>query len=232
MLENTSTYNALHPNCQHCMLYCFCLQAANANKPQTLVHKKRQLKPKELLYSCRDKFSNIYAIKAGAVKTFGIDMEGKEHIHHFYLAGEMMGFEAVHAGCYPFSAISMSAETEVCEIRYEHLLEAIFSHPDLHRKILSFISQRFNFGLYVTAPHAVQRLASFLLELEQRLHAETSCSEFTLCMSRQDIGNYLGLATETVSRIFTRLQRDRIISVSNRKVKVLALEKLRWIAQG
>lgn len=222
-----------NPTCKNCMLYCFCSAPMDyqALSAQLLVRKKHKLKHKELLYSYRDQFANVYAVKAGGLKTYHVDADGQERIHQFYLAGEILGFEAIYTDYYPFSAIAIASDTVVCEIPYESLLGYVYSYPELHRKILYFMSQRYTFGLYITAPSAEQRLAAFLLELSGRLHAQEQRQEFSLSMSRQDIGNYLGLAAETVSRLFTRLQQSNIISANNRKIKILEMRKLQWLAQ-
>lgn len=214
-------------SCHHCIFTSFCQRAAPASP---LVSGRQLLKRRESLYSYRDAFSHLYAIKSGAVKTFHVDLEGQESIHQFYLAGEILGFEAIYLNHYPFSAIAIT-NTTVCRIPYERLINLISSRPDLNRHLLTSISQRFSFGQYVTAPTADQRLSAFLLELSRRQPDCNTPIELDLCMSRQDIGNYLGLAAETISRILSRFQKNRLLVIKSKKIKLLDHTQLQWIAQ-
>lgn len=210
--------------CGQCVFFSFCQQE---NPPLKLL--KKSLKRNELLYSHHDPLHFIYIVSSGAIKTFQVNIHGQERIHQFYFAGEVMGFDAIHSKYYPFSAISI-AKSQICQVPYPHLLEFISKHPVLYAHLLSTISQRFHFGLYVTNYSAEQRIACFLLELVKRLHVDAVEPEFALHMSRQDIGHYLGLAAETISRVLTRFQQNHILWAMHKKIKVLDMNSLQEIA--
>lgn len=217
----------VNSSCKHCTLGTFC-RSADPDSPLVTGH--QVLKRRESLYSYRDSFSSIYAIASGAIKTFQIDVEGKERIHQFYLPGEILGFEAIHPNYFPLSAMAIT-NTKVCRISYERLIDFVTIHPHLFRRLMESVSQRFNFGVYVTAATAEQRMASFLLELCGRIPNNLSTQDVDLCMSRQDIGNYLGLAAETISRVLSRFKNRKLIVITNKKINVLDSVKLQWIAQ-
>lgn len=206
--------------CDRCKLNFIC---SETSRESPIAIRQHGLKRKERLFSSNDAFTSIYAIHSGAMKTFHLDFSGQERIHQFYLPGEMLGFEAVYLNYYPLSAVAM-VNTKVCQIPYERLLQFVFSRPEWHRKIISMISQRFNFGQYIASLTAEQRIASFLLEMSQRLFVDGESVEFELVMSRQDIGYYLGLATETVSRVFTRFKLANFIAINNKKITLLEID--------
>lgn len=188
------------------------------------------LKRQETLYSYHDTFHSIYAVSSGAIKTVHIDLEGNQHIQQFYFQGEILGFDAIHPTHHPFSAISVTS-SEICKIPYSSLMNFMSLNHQFYTQLIAKISQRFNFGLYVNSYSAQQRLACFLLELTKRLNIDKTTLELELLMSRQDIAHYLGLATETISRVLTRFQQKNIIEIAHKKIKIIDIDALQWIAQ-
>lgn len=223
-----------HDICQQCWMECICQHAsqteAPACKPNPVLKHTSELKCRELLYSYHDPLKSIYVIKAGAIKSFQIDLNGQERILNFYLPGEVIGLEAIQTGFYPYSAIALS-KTLVCEIPYESLLDYIADYRELQRHIVKVLGFRINQGQYIINHHAEQSLAAFILDIAARLHQEQVTLAFELPMSRYDIGNYLGLAPETVSRLFTRFQSAGLLQVQNKKIKIISADKLRWVSQ-
>lgn len=211
--------------CDRCKLNFICSEASRGSP---FVIRQHGLKRKERLFSSNDAFTSIYAIHSGAMKTFHLDFSGQERIHQFYLPGELLGFEAVYSNYYPLSAVAM-VNTSVCQVPYERLLQFVFSRPEWHRRIISMISQRFNFGQYIASLTAEQRIAAFLVEMSRRLFVDGESVEFELVMSRQDIGYYLGLATETVSRVFTRFKQTNFIAINNKKIALIEMDKLQGL---
>lgn len=221
-------------SCDVCMMTNVCAHLPEREPHQCKLNpvakQSLQLKRKELLYSYRDTFKCIYAVNAGAVKTFQIDMNGQERILNFYLPGEVIGLEAIQSGYYPYSAIAI-APTTLCEIPFNHLLDYIADYSALQRHVIITLGYRINQGQYVTAPGAEQRLAAFILDINKRINHDNQHACMELPMSRYDIGNYLGLAPETISRIFTRFQHAELIQVQQKKISLLNTTKLQWIAQ-
>lgn len=188
------------------------------------------LKRKELLFSYRDHFKCVYAVHSGAIKTFQVEMNGQERINHFYLPGELIGLEAFQLGHYPHSAIALTTST-VCEIPFDHLLEIVATNSALQKHLITTFSERISQSQYVTAPTAEQRLAAFVLDMSKRLKNLKSPCDIELPMSRYDIGNFLGLAPETISRLFTRFQQSNLLKVQNKKITLTDRESLQWVAQ-
>lgn len=223
----------LDPNCQHCMMMPMCSEQAKEvckHQQTPVVTHTHELKRREILYSYRDDFKCLFAVNYGALKTFHIDMNGQERIHQFYLPGEIIGLEAIHVGHHPYSAIALTSSS-VCEIPFDNLTNFIAATPNLQKQLFNALSHRINVSHYVTASTAEQRLAGFLQDVCQRLHHHDATAAFELPMSRYDIGNYLGLAPETVSRLFTRFQQAALIQVQNKKIHIIDRNKLQWIAQ-
>ncbi len=196
----------------------------------SLATSRKYLKRQETLYSYHDAFHSIYAVSSGAIKTVHIDLEGNQHIQQFYFQGESLGFDAIYPNYHPFSAITITA-SEICKIPYNTLMNFISLNHQFYPQLISKISQQFNFGLYVNSYSAEQRIACFLLELIKRLDIDKTNLEFDILMSRQDIGHYLGLATETISRVLTRFQQRHLIETAQKKMKICDINALQWIAQ-
>lgn len=222
----------LSPNCQHCMMMPMCshkdIPCTHQKTP--VVTQTNELKRREILYSYRDEFKCLFAVNTGALKTFEIDMNGQERIHQFYLPGEIIGLEAIHLGYHPYSAIALTPST-VCEVPFDNLTNFIAATPTLQKQLFRSLSHRINVNHYVTASTAEQRLAGFLQDIWKRQHHHRSDAAFELPMSRYDIGNYLGLAPETISRLFTRFQQANLIHVQNKKICIIDHDKLQWTAQ-
>ena len=199
-----------YPSCRTCTFAPFCVpeeENLHLARPVNLgVKSFRTLKRKEVLYLPKNRFHNLYAIQRGVLKTFQVEADGKELVRGFYFAGEILGYEAIYTGHYLFSAVALS-ETVICEIPYDNFLERLYSNPALQKNILHLISRQLNVGSYLVSTTAEQRLTAFLIDLSARLHPLEKKLEFLLPMSRQDIGNYLRLTAETISRVFSRLQK-------------------------
>lgn len=220
-------------SCSNCGFFSFCTLDGGSphwlNQISSAVKQHHVLKTRQALYFPQNKFHSLYAIKSGNLKTFKVDRDGNELIRGFYFAGEILGFEAIASGTYLFSAIALS-ETIVCEIPYNHCIELLNSNPSLQKHILYLFSQKLMVGSYLSLVTAEQRLAAFLIDLFQRLHVGEQRMEFILPMSRQDIGNYLGLTAETISRLFSQFKENKIISIEHKKIQFLQLDQLKLIA--
>ncbi len=170
-------------------------------------------------------------VKAGSLKASIFQPGGKEQILSFYLPGEIIGLEAINTESYPFAIESLTAAS-LCEISYENILSVAAKLPQLYEKLLQQASHRLNMGHYTSILRADQRLAGFLLELFDRLHCKNYLEGFILPMPRQAIGDYLGLAGETVIRILNRLEQQQVITIKNKHIKINHSAALLWLAQG
>lgn len=219
-------------NCSHCNFTPFCQTDAEPENHahcslNSLVTNSRTLARNEMLCTRNNKFQSLFAIKSGAVKAYQVDSNGKEHIKAFYFAGEVLGYRAIHTGFY-LSSVAALTETVVCEVPYESLLELLKVKPELNQSILALISKQLAAGSYVDASSAEQRVAAFIIDVTARIGGGKSVS-VKLPMSRMDIGNYLGLTAETVSRILMRLQDDGMLIIDGKSVQIKDAAKLRSI---
>lgn len=221
-----SYFSESSPDCSNCSLSLFC----SYDKLKGVVLKHRHLKRREVLHFANDTFINLYAIQSGALKTHETDLMGNELIRELYVKNEVYGYEAIYKGYYPFSATALT-DTIVCEMSYQHFLELIRTEPPLLQRTMYLISQRLNAGSYVKLITAQQRLSAFLIDLSTRLTLEVP-AHFLLPMSYQDIGHYIGLATETVSRVFSKLVKNNIISIENKHIYIHQLNILQQFAEG
>lgn len=214
-------------SCALCSFSAFCLPEAE----HVVVKCAHKLKRNELLCLPHTNFENLYVVQRGVLKTVQVDINGREFIRNFHFEGEVIGCDAIYRGRYAFSVVALS-DAVVCEIPYVNLLEVLALHPKLQPQVLSLFSQQLDIDFYRTTTTVEQRLCAFFLKMSARLHSAEKQHEFVLPMSRQDIGNYLGMAAETVSRLLARFQQDKMISIHLKKVKLLNVAKLSAIAEG
>lgn len=220
-------------NCEQCDFSPFCIAE---NKPvhwmqenNAAAKQQFQLKKNEVLYFPQNTFRNLYAIQQGNLKTYHIDADGNELIKGFYFKGDILGFETIYSGHYLLSAVALTP-TVVCEIPYDNFLELLQLNPSLQKYVLYLMSQQLNAGFYLSSVTAEQRLAAFLIDISLRLEPLDTPLSYLLPMSRQDMGNYLRLTAETVSRILSQFKKNKIIMIDNKKIQILRLEQLKLIA--
>lgn len=213
--------------CIQCSLATFCAYS----EKHGIETKRRVIKPKETLQFAHDKFTNLYVIESGALKTHETDLMGNEFIRGLYLKHEVYGYEAIYKGQYPFSSDALT-KTIVCEISYQHFLTLLHSEPAFLGRVLYLLSQQLTARYYLNRLSAQQKLSAFILDLSARLLTKEPHLDFLLPISYRDIGSYLGLATETVSRVFSKLSKNNIISIQNKHIYLLDSHRLRLLAEG
>lgn len=225
-------------HCDSCGLVSLCLPfSLNQNESEQLekiIEKSPPLKKGSHLFHQGDPFTSIYAVRAGTIKTYTVTNEGEEQITGFYFPGELIGLNAIDTISYPISAKVLETTT-VCEIPYEDLDHLSDRVPELRRQLIHSMGKEIReeqqMMLLLSKKTAEERVATFLLKLSNRYKRRGySASVFRLSMSRNEIGNYLGLAVETVSRIFSRFQKQLLIKVEGKEIEVLSLDELRQTA--
>ncbi len=224
--------NQNHTSCIRCSFSPCCYAEENTQwmkQISQIVKQSRTLKRHEVLCLPKNKFYNLYAIQQGVIKTYQAEAGGNELIRGFYFAGEILGYEAIYANRYLFTAVAL-ADTLICEIPYSSFLELLQTHPDQQKHILYLISRQLNAGSYLLATTAEQRVAAFLIDLSVRLHASEKKLELALPMTRQDIGNYLRLTAETISRVLSKLKQKNIITIQHKMIHILEIKQLHKIA--
>ena len=208
--------------CCGCFLMPFCVSSINACDQSSSFPIKRRLnlQKNDVLFTPNTPFQHLFAIEQGAIKTIQLETDGSEIIRNFYFSGELLGFKAVYTGQYQSTAMAM-CDTRLCVIDYRDFLYYLQSHPELQQHILYLFSLQMNAGSYLVSTLAERKLAAFLHDMSIRLNRSRETLEFDLPMKRQDIGNYLRITPETVSRILTRLQHRNIIEISHHHVKIV-----------
>ncbi len=219
-------------SCDHCHLaaYCNLQEDSNPRAQNSLGGRHISFKKQSEVCRKQEKADALYIVKVGVLKTCQLEPSGRERIMQFYLPGEILGFEAINQGFFPHTVQTLTSAV-LCEISFEHLLKLSATRLTLQRLLFKLISQRLNLREYVISLRAEQRVAGFLLELNRRLHCSTN-TEFKMPMSRQAIGDYLGLSVETIIRIINNFHSKQLLAARNKQIKLLDLSKLQWLSQG
>jgi CRP/FNR family transcriptional regulator len=206
------------------------LERSELQRFDAIVAQKRKVSRGAALYRNGDTFEALYAVRSGAFKSVGVSREGDEKITGFYLPGEMLGLDSISAGRHHYDAIALE-DSDVCVIPYAQLEQMAASTPGLQRQLFrvlsSDISRDQGLMLLLGSMSAEQRLAAFLMSLSrryQRMGFAANC--FVLRMTREEIGNYLGVTLETVSRLMSRFQRSGLITVQQRDIELNDVERL------
>lgn len=224
--------------CQRCSLRGICepadLPAAEQARLDAIIERRRPYSRGEHLYRAGEPFRSVFCVKSGSIKTYATTDKGEEQVTGFHLPGELIGLEGISTGHNTTDAVALETSS-VCEIPYERLQEISNDVPMLLHQIIQLTSQEILHGqtltMLISKKSAEERLAALLLSLSDRFaNRGFSPTDFYLSMSRHDIGNFLGMAVETVSRVFTRFDNEGLISVRRKHIKLLDLPRLRELA--
>jgi len=201
-----------------------------------IVKRGKPLKKGEFLFHQGDAFSSIFAVRSGSLKTFSLNDDGSEQLTGFYLPSELLGLSGLHSERHPVSAQALET-TSLCELPFAHLDELTAKLPALRRQLMRVMSREIQgdqqMMWLLSKKTADARIASFLLNLSSRFSVRGySSSQFRLAMSRREMGNYLGLAVETVSRVFTRFTQNGLIEAEGKEVRILDAKLLCDCAGG
>ena len=240
MAEVISVRSTHQAHCKDCSLAALCLPLSldlnDLNSLDAIVKRGRPLKKGEYLFRQGDTFNSVYAVRSGSLKTFSITDGGEEQITGFHLPSEFVGLSAMDTEQYPISAIALET-TSICEIPFERLDELSVNLPQLRRQLMRIMSREIRdeqqMLLLLSKKNAEEGIATFLVQLSARFRARGySPYHFRLAMSLNEIGNYLGLAVETVSRIFTRFQQNELLKAEGKEIHLLNLLDLCALAGG
>jgi len=221
--------------CGTCSLAELCLPMGlskqDVSKLESLVASRGPLHADDHLFRVNDPFRAIYAVRGGCFKTYLVDDAGKEQVLGFHLPGELIGLDAIWPEKHQCNAVALDTAS-VCELPFGEITRLASRIPSLQQTMFRLLSRDIGDSHTLAGDlTAEQRIAAFLLSLASRLKARGySESRLTLAMPRRDIANFLRLATETVSRVFTRFEKDGLIGVDRRDVELLEIEKLRKLS--
>ena len=225
----------LKVRCKECNLRELCfphgMNDEELDNMDAVVEQPRSLHKNDFLYRDGDKTMAIYAVRSGCIKTMTESANGDEQIVGFHLAGELLGLDGFADGAYSCNAVALETSS-VCELPLDQLETLCHKLPGLQKQMRRImgkeVSKDHKLLLLLGKMTADERLASFLLSLSTRMEERHwNANEFNLMMPRQDIANYLGMAVETVSRLFASFQNEKIIEVDRRHITILDMDRLK-----
>ncbi|MEO6291015.1 MAG: fumarate/nitrate reduction transcriptional regulator Fnr [Burkholderiaceae bacterium] len=228
---------AIKVACSNCNLRELCMPMGLSNdeldRIDDMVASRRKIKRGETLFRNGEKFTSLFAIRTGFFKTCVASEDGRYQVTGFQMAGEIIGLDGIVNDNHSCDAVALE-DAEVCVMPFDRIEELAREVNALQRHVHKIMSREIvrehGVMLLLGSMRAEERLAAFLLNLVQRLHARGfSQSELILRMSREEIGSFLGMKIETVSRTFSKFVEDGIVEVKQRHVRILNTEALRDI---
>lgn len=223
--------------CQDCgfsqLCLPFSLNDTELTRLDDIIQRKKPLHKADMLYEAGQPQRSLYAIRTGSFKTFTLTDEGEQQITGFHLPGDIVGFDGLSKQLHPSYAEALETAM-VCEIPLSNLETLLDSLPRLRQQMMRLMSEDIQADqqmmLLLNRKTAEQKLATFISQLGQRFASRGfSGSEFRLTMTRSDIGNYLGLTVETISRLLSKMDKEQLIKVEGKLITILdqaALSKL------
>jgi CRP/FNR family transcriptional regulator len=234
------TLRQMRATCTDCAMQQLCLpmglEKADKNLLDKIIRNRHRICRDESLYQIGDPFKNLYAVRFGHFKTYQINASGKQQITGFQMAGDLLGLDAIGASRYQNEAVALE-DSEVCEIPFAGL-DTLFGHApgllhNFHKMMSQEITREQNVMLLLGTMRAERRFAIFLDNLSSHYMRRGRCANtFQLRMSREDIGNYLGLTNESISRLFLRFKQHGWIKADKREVHLLEPDVLKALASG
>jgi CRP/FNR family transcriptional regulator len=233
------TVTGLKSACSQCNLVELCLpfgmDEQALHRLDELVGARRKVRRQHSLYRSGDPFEAIYAIRTGSFKTDVLLEDGREQVTGFQMTGEILGLDGISTEIHSCNAIALE-DSEVCVIAYGKLEELSREIEGLQHQFHKVMSREIvrdhGVMMLLGSMRAEERLAAFLLNLSQRFTARGfSAAEFNLRMTREEIGSYLGLKLETVSRAFSRFQEEGLVAVQQKHIRILDAVRLKRLLQ-
>lgn len=226
--------------CSSCNLRELCLPVGlsqeNIDQIDSLVGQRKQVPRGEALFRTGDVFQSIFAVRTGFFKTCVSSEDGRDQVTGFQMAGELLGLDGISGDRHSCDAVALE-DSQVCVIPFSRLEELSREFNELQRQFHKIMSREIvrdhGVMLLLGSMRAEERLAAFLLNLTQRLQARGfSASSLVLRMTREEIGSYLGLKLETVSRTFSKFQEDGLLEVKQRQIRIVNLPGLQQLVNG
>ena len=230
----------LKAQCQHCDLNSVChppsLNISELESLDQWFPTRRRLQRGEILFELGESFNAIYAVRSGFFKTLVPGQQQRDQVTGFLMTGEILGMDGIGSGQHACRAVALEV-SEVCLMPYGNAAEIAQAFPSLHAHLNRLMSQRLvqdQAAFQILANmRSEARLAAFILDLGKRFsHLGYSPNTFVLRMTREEIGSYLGLSLETVSRLFSRFQEDGLVDIQTRHLQITNPDGLAEVASG
>jgi CRP/FNR family transcriptional regulator len=207
------------------------LSTHEINKIKQLVSSRKHIKRGEKLYSTGSVFNSIYIVHSGFLKSYVITQDGRDQVTGFQMAGEILGLDGIETERYRLNASALE-DSEVCIIPFSRMEEIARRIPRVQHQFHKMMSQEMmrdkNTMTLLGTMCAEERVAVFLLDLSQRYGVRGyAAAKFQLRMTREEIGSYLGLRLETVSRVFSKFQESGLIAIHKKLISILNFNGLK-----
>jgi CRP/FNR family transcriptional regulator len=207
------------------------LQPSELQRIDEIVAKRRKVRRRETLFRNGERFTSLYAIRTGVFKTRVASQDGRDQVTGFQMAGEIIGLDGIVNDQHTCDAVALE-DSEVCVMPFDRIEELSREVTALQRHVHQIMSREIvrehGVMMLLGSMRAEERLAAFLLNLSQRMHARGfSRSELVLRMTREEIGSYLGLKLETISRTLSKFMDEGLIEVHQRNLRILDADALR-----
>lgn len=211
-------------------------QEEDFNHIGAVLKQNRRVKKGEFLFHAGETFSSLYAVRTGFFKTTVSTQDGRDQVTGFFMSGELVGTDGICLGKYACDAVALE-DSEVCELPFDQVDELNGKIPNLYLHFLRLMSREIvrnqTVMLLLGNMRAEERLAMFLLNLSDRLYVRGfAANDFILRMSREEIGSYLGLKLETVSRTLSKFKQDGLIDVEHKHIRILLPRDLQSLVSG
>jgi len=221
-------------HCATCSMRELCLPSglspAEMGQVDAMIGKRTKLKKGDALYRAGEPFASLFAIRLGSLKTTVLAEDGREQVSGYHMPGDLVGLDGISTDRHGCQAVALE-DTEVCALPFARIEELARDVPGLQHNLHLFLSREIarDHGVMLSlgSMRAEERLALFLLNLAERYRRRGySSTEYVLRMTREEIGSYLGLKLETVSRLFSSFQKDGLIDVQQKHVRIRDSEGL------
>ena len=226
--------------CSTCSLRELCLPVGlrpdEFEQLDTVIKQSHRLKKGEFLFRSGESFHSLYAIRTGFFKTTIASQDGRDQVTGFFMSGELIGMDGICTHSHSCDAVALE-DSEVCELPFGHMEALSKEIPSIQTHFFRLMSREIvrdqGVMLLLGNMRAEERIAAFLLNLSQRLHHRGfAANDFILRMSREEIGSYLGLKLETVSRTLSRFHQEGLIVVEHKHIRLLKPELLNQMVSG
>ncbi len=222
-------------NCASCRLATYCfppgIDSAHLHLLDSLVNQQTVLHRHDYVFKAAEPFKKIFIIRSGSVKTYKINAHGEMIITGFCYPGEILGLDAIASKTYQENALALDT-LSLCELNFNELEKLSSKFPAYQHQLIKLMSEKLSTNFFLNlSSSAESKIAFFLLMISNKMkNYGTSGLDFNLSMSREDIAKYLGLATETVSRIFSKFQLNNVLECSKKNICVKDYPQLQSLA--
>ncbi|MBO1254629.1 fumarate/nitrate reduction transcriptional regulator Fnr [Alteromonas sp. 5E99-2] len=226
-------------SCENCRLNQLCLpislQINEIDKLDAIIKRKRPIGKGDAVFHLGERFSAIYAVRSGSLKTVNVTVDGQEQVTGFYLPGEIFGLDGLGNNIHTNSAVALETSA-ICEIPFSRLEELTIKIPSLQRHIFQVLGQEIaseqSLITHLSTSTAEERVAALLISISSRNHRrQLSGTDFRLPMSRTDMASYLGVTIETVSRILSHFQKKKLVTIKMKDIIITDMQALRSLAK-